>query len=245
MSSVNCVQTVWSVYPIKAGEFGPMPDWMGYRNGKEADYGYNVPSVIYLLQNGSKNVLVDTSFSSAEEVRQNMGIYCNRERGVELCLKDYGVSAEEIDTVILTHLHWDHAGNMDMFPKADLICQSTEYEWLLKAHEWDVGYPKWFLPTLARNRDRIKFIEGDIAIADGIEVWLHGGHTPGSQMVAVNTANGTCVITGDNIMTYENMKNNIPVGLFCSIHECLKAMERIKKQADFFIPSHDWKVFGK
>lgn len=245
MNNINNTQTAWNVYPIKAGEFGPMPDWMGYRNGKEADYGYNIPSIIYLLQNGSRNILVDTSFSSEEEVRRNMGIYCSRNRGVDFLLKDYGVNAEQIDTVIVTHLHWDHAGNIDMFPNADFICQSAEYEWLTKSHEWEIGYPQWSINILERNKDRLKLIRGDMPIEDGIEVWLHGGHTPGSQMVAIKTRNGLCVLTGDNAMSYKNIEKNIPVGLFCSIHECIKAMERVKKQADFYFPSHDWKVFSR
>lgn len=235
----------WKINPIKAGEFGPMPDWMGYRNGKEADYGYNIPSIIYLLQNGNRNVLVDTSFSSVEDVRQNMGIYCNRQREIDFLLKDYNVKVEQIDTVILTHLHWDHAGNLDLFPDAKIICQKAEDVWLAKTHKWEIGYPQWFVRTLAKNKERLTFVEGDAVILDGLEVWWHGGHTPGSQMVAVHTQNGLGVITGDNVMTYDNIDKNIPVGLFCSIHQCLAAMERIKEKADFFIPSHDWKVFQK
>jgi glyoxylase-like metal-dependent hydrolase (beta-lactamase superfamily II) len=244
MNNNKNTDAVWTIYPIIAGEFGLCPDSYIFRGGK-TDYGYNIPSIIYLLQNEKNNILVDASFSSPEEVTEKMEIYCSREQAIDITLKKYDVSTEKINTIILTHLHWDHAGGIDFFPNASFLCQEDEYKWLSQFYEWEVGYPDWFSENIIKNKDRFKFISGDIKVESGIDIYLSGGHTLGSQMIMVRTEKGLCMITGDNAMVYENVIKNIPIGLFHSLQKCTNAIERIKKSADFFIPSHDYRVKNK
>jgi glyoxylase-like metal-dependent hydrolase (beta-lactamase superfamily II) len=237
-------KNTWEVFPINAGEFEPMPAIYKNRGG-EANIFYNVPSIIYLVRKKNDFILIDTSFSDVDEIKQKMGLHCLRKHSIDYLLGQYNVRLIDIKTVILTHLHWDHAGSIDLFPNAKFICQKDELDWLSKLYEWDVGYPSWFARSLLNKKDKLMLIEGDYKIDKGLQVWLCGGHSPGSQMVNVKTNNGNCIITGDNIMFYDNMKNNTPVGLFHNLKACINSMERVKKEGNYFIPSHDWKVFGE
>lgn len=234
---------VWKVYPILAGEFGPCPEGYIRRDGNLGQ-GHNIPSIICVVENEEKGrrILVDASFSSPEEVRREMGIFCDRNLPLDISLKRHGIDPEEVGIVVLTHLHWDHAGGIVSLPKAPLMCQRCEYEWLLKSYKWEVGYPTWLIEAVLKNKNRLELVEGNFAVDEGIEIWLCGGHTIGSQAVVVTTESGPCIITGDNVMVYENVLESVPIGLFHNLHECLYFMERIKRSSCCFIPSHDWRV---
>jgi glyoxylase-like metal-dependent hydrolase (beta-lactamase superfamily II) len=234
----------WNLHVLLAGEFGPMPEWMRIRQAG-VDPGKNIPSYIYLLQNDNLNILVDTSFSNQQDVTEKMGIYCKREKSISGLLNDFDTSIEEINMVILTHLHWDHAGNFDLFPNAVVFCQEEEYQWMCRTRTWEIGYPDWFAERLLKSPDRFRFLDGDYDAAPGLYIWKFGGHTPGSQMVGFETGNGMGIIPGDNVMSYENVEQNIPIGLMCDIRMCMASIEKIQKDAEMYVPSHDWRSIGK
>lgn len=230
----------WNVHVITAGEFGPCPEWMCLRQ-EGVDPGKNIPSYVYLVENGETNILVDASFSSVEDLKQHSpDMYIKRDKGIPECLSEYGLTPEDINLVVLTHLHWDHAGTFLEYPNAQVICQKAEYEWMEKHHSWEIGYVGWFAERLLKNKACFEFVDGSVNLLPGISLILCGGHTAGSQMVLVDTPKGLVLITGDNVMRYENLERNIPVGLFCDIYECMRALELGKKESTLCLPSHDW-----
>lgn len=237
--------SAWKVYPVLAGEFGPCPEGYIRRDGN-LEKGRNIPSIICVVENEEKGrrILVDASFSSPEEVRREMGIFCDRNSSLSASLKEHGVDPGEIEIVVLTHLHWDHAGGIASFPRASLICQRREYDWLLKSYRWEIGYPAWLVETVLKNKNRLELVEGNFTVDEGIEVWLCGGHTIGSQAVLVAAESGLCTIAGDNAMVYENVLESVPIGLFHNLHECLCFVESVKRSSCYFVPSHDWRVFA-
>ena len=231
----------WMIKTILAGEFGPMPEWMKLRSEGVAP-GENIPSYIFLLENQNKRVLVDTSFSSVEDIKKYMGIYCKRDKSIKESLNACGVDKEDIDIVIITHLHWDHAGTMFEFPNARIICQKAEYEWMTGAHHWDVGYPNWFYSRVIDHKDSIELVKGDIDLLPGLSVKALGGHTPGSQMAVVETEDGMAAIPGDNIMSFDNIEKNIPIGLFYNLKACVDSLDYVRTLDARCFPSHDWRT---
>jgi len=147
--------------------------------------------------------------------------------------------------LILTHLHWDHAGNFDLFPNAEVLCQNEEYQWMCRTKNWEIGYPDWCAENIMQNPGRFHFLDSDYEVAPGLHIMKYGGHTPGSQMIKVETQNGTCIIPGDNVMSYENVEQNIPVGLMTNLLVCMAAIEKIQKDAVMYTPSHDWLTIEK
>lgn len=118
-------------------------------------------------------------------------------------LLNKSVTPEQVEMVIYTHLHNDHAGNCDLFPQAKHIFQKDE--WLnlldpLPVQKLRRDYDLDILPMLARL-NTIK-INGDVEILPGVKLYKAPGHSLGSQLVTVETLKGNMVILGDLCTTY-------------------------------------------
>ncbi len=89
---------------------------------------------------------------------------------------------------------------------------------------------------------RVRILDGDEEIAPGIRVYLVGGHTPGSQVVAVDTSKGTVVLCGDTVDLYRNIEENICGGIVLDVPQTYAAYEKIRRLAsspDLIIPGHE------
>lgn len=236
----------FKVYCLLMGEFGPVPQHYLFRGGGEKLIR-TVPSYMYCIERGRERIVVDTGFSSPHKVRRVFKIHCKRQREAqpEQALLRIGIRPREIGLVVYTHLHWDHAGNSRLFPNATFICQRDELAWALGSPGWEIGYDKPFKSEIMAMLDRLNVVHGDTRIAKGVEVWKLGGHTPGSQAVAICSSNGPIVITGDVVNVYENFTKKIPVGLIHNLGEAWRALEILEQRANIILPSHDWKLYEK
>ena len=165
----------------------------------------DIPILGFLLQNGKENVLVDTGMRA--EYFDMMAIGDVNPAGSTEILLDQlaqeGLTPEDIDTVIYTHLHYDHAGNADLFPDAVTYVQKTEYDNMLNPYAFQVARMDYFPDTPGRlaKVKKLILVDGDLKLANGLELYLTPGHSRGGQSVVVPTANGRYVLTGDNPAT--------------------------------------------
>jgi len=117
-------------------------------------------------------------------------------------------SPEEVDAVITTHLHWDHAGGMTRrdaegglaltFPKARHFIQKSEWDFALHPDiRSQTGYVADDFTPLADGKSLIEFLNGDAEVLPGVEIRHVGGHTPGSQVVILRAGELACAVTGD------------------------------------------------
>lgn len=184
-----------------------------------------------------------------------------REQEIEAQLARAGVKPEEIDIVVLTHLHWDHVGNVTKFPNAQFICSQEELRFALhplpclyKAYEalqW--GMEPRFLKVI----ERMKAVEmKEKEILEGVKLIPLPGHTPGSIGVVVETEKGPHVITGDAISKYGNLKGApeerqpyLMTGIYTDMMAMWKSFERIDEivggDLTKVIPGHEPLVFQK
>lgn len=226
------------------GRFGMVREDIKYRGGDPSAAGY-VPSVLFLLENGEQQVVVDTGFGEPGECAEKLSLFVEREKPYGEILMQAGIYREKVETVIFTHLHWDHAGNAKSFLNADFYCQKKEWD---RAVGHPDEYPETWMKYLKENRERVRLIQDEYEkeILPGIRVRYAGGHTYGSQMVLVDTPQGLAAITGDVAMTEKNVHNNIPVGLCVDGRECERALKMLKGLAPAWIyPSHDFAIFEK
>ncbi len=199
---------------------------------------------VWLIRSGSRIVLVDTGFNAiSAQQRQREMIRCPIE-----ALSSLGISAGDVGDVILTHLHYDHAGNLDKLPRARFHIQDAEVDYATgrcmcfepMRHAYSVDD----VLTLVRNvyEDRVVFHDGDQTIAPGISVLKIGGHTKGLQAVRVHTARGWVVLASDASHYYENMEKHRPFPIVHNVADMLAGYGRLSAAADspdHIVPGHD------
>ena len=167
----------------------------------EKDFSISAPYLGFLLQRPGRNIMVDTGISEKFIVDGKAWSGLPAEGGkshVIEALEKEGLTPGDIDTVIYTHLHNDHAGNCSLFPETEFLFQKDEWQNLLDP-----------LPVQKLRRDydpdiieelkslKCSKIDGDLRLCDGLDIYKTPGHTSGGQSVAVNTEKGMVVLVGD------------------------------------------------
>lgn len=205
------------------------------------DEDIDVYSFIWYIEGAKERVLVDTG-ATAETVAE---IYPEEDitpvQSLEEGLGKYNLSPADIDTVIVTHLHWDHIGLAHEYINARFIVQEDE---LNAARNFKVpigGY----IPALYEDLN-FEVVKGDAPIIDGIKVLLTPGHSAGSQSVAVETEKSVAVIPGfccirENFEPREAIRKKTPFivpGVHINVPQCHESMLKVIRTADIIVPLH-------
>jgi glyoxylase-like metal-dependent hydrolase (beta-lactamase superfamily II) len=192
--------------------------------GVEIEIAYR----LWILRSADGLIVVDTGPPLEEAHRRGI----TQVRDIDAALDEAGVKGADVRTIVLTHLHWDHAANAGKFPNAIYLAQRSEIEFFQSDAREHPAMNRFFSHQayLAQLIDegRIRPIDGDQTIAPGVQAVRVGGHTPGSQMLIVNTTDGTAVISGDAIPLHRNYVDNIPSGIIVNAVEAIAALERVR-----------------
>jgi len=199
---------------------------------------------IWLIRTPQGSIVFDTGFT--EETARGI----NRQfiKSPLETLAEIGIDPLEVKTVILSHLHFDHTGNVHGFPNATFVVQSAEMEFWFGRHSGRGQFviltrPQDLAYLAKANREgRVKIVEGDAHITEGISVHFTPGHTPGSQVVKVETAEGPLVLTSDASHYYANIEGDLPHRVIHTLPMVYDAFDRIKELAGSFdrvVPGHD------
>lgn len=202
---------------------------------------------LWILRNAHRTVLVDTGFGARAAV----------ERGRQLAVDPVeaiarlGIDPDAIEDIVITHLHYDHAGNMGRFAKARFHLQEAEAGFAIGRCMCDRGMRAPFdvedVVTLVRNTyaDRVRFHDGDAMPLPGIGLHAMPGHTPGMQAVSVMTPRGRIVLASDVSHFYANfLRKQHFIGMV-DVLAALSSYDRLVAIAgavDRIIPGHDPKV---
>lgn len=167
-----------------------------------------------LIQLGGKNIIVDTGVGSKEldGLREEYGLGPSR---LTKGLKSLGISPNQIDIVILTHLHFDHCGGCTKldrsgtltptFPKAMHFVQRECWEEAINPSERfrDVYFEDDFLPIQEWNQ--LELMDGDYEILPGLSVMMTNGPTRGHQIVTLNHGGERVAFMGDLVPTAHHL----------------------------------------
>lgn len=194
---------------------------------------------------GEPPVIVDTGFGAAAAAARGREIT----RPIRKSLRDAGIDRLDVTDVILTHLHYDHAGGLEDFPNARFHVQDAELAWATSRHVCDVARRAPFdgepVAELVRRlyHDQVVFHDGDEDFAPGIGLHLAHGHTAGLQMVVCDTARGKVVLASDAAHLYANIVRKVPFPIFIDEDDYARAQARAMELAggslDHLIPGHD------
>ncbi len=167
-------------------------------------------------------------------------------------LTGLGVKASEIRKGIITHVHFDHISGIELFPNATCYIQRTEFNFWIK--DPIARKPPFSRVTDSRGNaylsrlegtEKLIMIDGDQTILPGIELLLAPGHTPGLQVVAVNTAKGTAIIGSDCAHTFKNYEQEIPSIFITDMVAWMKTYDKLKAKVaslDLLFPGHDLRM---
>lgn len=202
---------------------------------------------LWLIRHPGGLILVDTGFGEAAAAKRRRRLL----RHPVEALKAVGVAPEEIGTVVLTHLHYDHAGTIASFPNATFVVQARELTYAagpamrhrVCRKAFDVEDVTEVVRTLYAGR--IYPVEGDRLLAPGVSLHLIGGHTNGLQVVRVETAAGKLVVASDATHFYESAAEKNPFPDHCSLPEYLDGLDRLFELTDdpnLVVPGHDERV---
>lgn len=205
---------------------------------------------VWVARSGDRVVGIDSGFS--REVAERRGRTFLRCPVESLAL--LGIAPEQVQDVILTHLHNDHAGNLPRYPRATFHLQDREMAFATgrymrsaccgRAYELDQ-----VLDTVRLNyAGRIEFHDGMDEIAPGITVHPGPGHTPGLQFVRLWTRRGWLVLASDTAHYYETYATQRPFRLVFNVGDALdsfRALKRLAASDDHIIPGHDPAVMNR
>jgi glyoxylase-like metal-dependent hydrolase (beta-lactamase superfamily II) len=199
---------------------------------------------VWLIRGGGREIVVDTGFSAAMAAKRGRDhIRCPTEG-----LRTLGCDARQVREVVITHLHYDHVGNFDLFPSATLHLQDLEMRYATgryMGHECFRGaYEVEDVVGIVRRvyENRVRFHDGDEEIAPGVSLHLIGGHTMGIQAVRVATRRGWMVLASDASHFYANMEEIRPFPIVWSVADMVEGYRKLQRLADspaHIIPGHD------
>ncbi|HUK15155.1 MAG TPA: N-acyl homoserine lactonase family protein [Bryobacteraceae bacterium] len=235
-------------YEIYAVRYATIPDFPVSQLVAGADPArkLDIAMMVWLVRAGGRNILVDSGFYRDQFFKQwHVRDFVKPSEAIGRL----GLKPEDVTDVIVTHMHWDHADGMDLFPKAKIWLQKDELEyyagsaWQSRRTHGGID-PDDVLSAVRLNLEgRVGLVPGDAQeILPGISCYIGGKHTYASQFVTVHTASGTVVLASDNIYLYENMEKHVPIAATLDAASNLRAQDRMKEMAaspKLVIPGHD------
>ncbi len=242
----------YEVQVLKMGQCqvpGPEVYWMSNWDTWETLHFWMV-----VIRGGGKNIIINTgpprdltalnaAWKEAIDERSQM-VRQEAERP-EAALARIGLKPQDIDVVLITPLQAYATGNIPLFTKAE-ICLSKR-GWIEDFHA-----PKYHMHIPRRLRipddvlqyleitapDRLRLLEDEEEVLPGIRTFWTGVHHRSSMAYVIETAKGR-ILVSDCFFKYRNVEGMVPLGIMESLEECMRAYERIRKEADILLPLYD------
>jgi len=154
-------------------------------------------------------------------------------------LAQRGLTPGDIDNVVVSHAHWDHAQNLDLFGAAKLLIHPDERKYAGNPHPNDWATPAWTGDMVEHEWERLVEVEEGFEIEPGVRILHTPGHSVGSVSVLVDTEDGRCAISGD-VLHYSEaaLAERNPV-VFWDDEQASASIRRIVAESDLIYPGHD------
>ena len=234
----------YEVLALKYAELATRKRFESFIAADEHDGPHPIDYFVWVIRNADRTIVVDTGFDAAEGAKRGRKV----DRAPAAALEQIGVAAGSVEQVVVTHLHYDHAGTLGAFPKARFHLQEAEMAYATgpcMCHNF-LRYPFTVehVCDMVRNvySGRVVFHDGDAEIAPGVTVHKIGGHSRGLQCVRVATATGPVVLASDSSHYYENFEKGKVFPITIDIADVLDGYVRLQALAGSprrVVPGHD------
>jgi N-acyl homoserine lactone hydrolase len=199
----------------------------------------------YLIRTSDATILFDTGFSPRivpALLRSDPLARFSDEDLLVHRLDSIGLEPDDVDAVVISHLHFDHAGGAALFPKAELIVQQDEYAYA--HHPAPFLAPFYYRKTFDLPDYRWRLLDGDTALVPGVTVLRSEGHTPGHQSLLVELPEtGPILLAADSCYLQEHIEQERVPGIVWDPTLAYHSIKRLKTIARLtgsrIFPSHD------
>jgi len=241
-----------------------------FRSGQES---LDLVNYVWYIEGTTEKILVEAG-GSVDYYSKVRGVATENIQTLDSGLNKFGLSVDDINLVILTHLDGDHVGQASRFSKARFLVQREELEAAQKPHPlfaW--RYSHGFFRGL-----NFETVSGDTKICEEISLISTPGHSPGGQSVAIKTIHGTVIISGvcsvkenfepppsvnstsitsvvspsmgvveayDKLVGSISSMSVVPPVIHTNVLDAYDSLVKIKKMGDIVVPAHDVEYVGK
>lgn len=234
----------YEVLAVKYGTHANRPRHLNFMNADDHASLQPIDYFVWVIRNASHTVVVDTGFTHAEAKLRGRKIDMEPHEA----LKAIGVDVANVPHVVVTHLHYDHAGTLDHFPAARFHLQEAEMAYATGRCMCDEAMRMPFTVDHVCQMvqrvysGRVQFHEGDGEIVPGVTVHKCAGHSKGLQSVRVKTDKGYVVLASDAAHLYENIEKRKPFSITIDMAETLRTYDRLAALGGGLknvVPGHD------
>ena len=218
--------------------------FLNYHLYGEPDEKIGIDYFFWVIRDADGTVtLVDTGFAPAVGDRRRRR-WDTTPAGA---LPELGIDPGAVGTVVVTHAHWDHIGNLRQFPRAEIVMSRAEYDFwtgpIARRAQFAAHTEPDEIEALraARTEGRLTLTVGQTTVAPGVGLIEVGGHTPGELIVTVATAAGTVVLASDALHFYEEVERDRPFAILADLPGMYRAYDLL---ADLAAQPRTWLVAG-
>ena len=238
----------FEVYAIRYARVDRMAS-ENFLGGDPHEAGMPMDYFVWLARSESKTWVIDTGFNQQAANKRKREFLRSPAEGLKLL----GVDAAQAEDVIITHMHYDHIGNFDLFPKAQFHLQDSEMDYATGRYMATPFFSHAFevdeVVAMVRNvyKGRVSFYDGDVELAPNISLHHVGGHTKGLQVVRLWTRSGWLVLASDASHYAANMNEGRPFPIVVDVAQMIDGWDKIRTLVDDpsrIIPGHDPQVMN-
>lgn len=179
---------------------------------------------VYLIRAGSRLVLFDCG-------------HTGRRRALLSALTARGLRPADIDILVLSHAHWDHIQNADLFPTASVLIHPAEIDYLASRPVGDPVTPPWSMTIVEELR--VSETSDGMEIGSGVKVTDLPGHTAGSIGLAVETPDGMAMLTGDAVSSARALRSGRCTAIHAGEEAASRSLDLVRSRARLVFPGHD------
>ncbi len=203
-----------------------------------------IPVFCAAIEGNGVRILVDTGIADVAKWTSDQSVHTQTpNQTLDAALAEIGWRARDVDIVVNSHLHYDHAGNNLTLPQAQFFV--SRVEWDAAGDPANAQRPlydfEWTGPDVSLFNYTLIAVD-HYDVLPGIRIIQTPGHSVGHQSVLVNTNEGALCVTGDAACMLENFETPTPPGTFASSRDALQSIQKICELSDRVLMNHDPEV---
>ena len=237
------------IYAVRYGHLDRSSD-KNFLGGDDHAHRMPLDYYVWVIKGDARTIVVDTGFDSAAAASRGRTLI----RPVEEGLAAVDVDPADVLDVVITHMHYDHAGNVALFPRARFHVQDTELAYCtgraMTHRHLSAPFEAENVVDMVRRvfAGRVVFHAGDSVLYPGVTLHHLPGHTLGLQAVRVETGRGPVVLASDAAHFWANLERETPFPVVADVPaylESLRTLRRLAPSLDHIIPGHDPEVLAR